>query len=187
MSRYEQRVQGVNRIPASEGLRPGSPVPDIRRLGREHEGEMCRLLCALDSASRCGRFNQAASDAYLAGHARRALADATGILGAFVDGELRGVVELYCDGPRGCAEAAFVVAQDWRRRGLGLALLQAAIDAAARADAGTLRMIFSRHNWPMRKLADKARGRLDLVLDEIAADVALGESADRNGSAVEPA
>jgi GNAT superfamily N-acetyltransferase len=69
-----------------------------------------------------------------------------------------------------------VVAQDWRRRGLGLALLQAAIAAAAHADAGTLRMIFSRHNWPMRKLADKASGRLDLVLDEITVDVALAKS-----------
>jgi hypothetical protein len=39
----------------------------------------------------------------------------------------------------------------------------------------------------MRKLAGKAGGRLDLVLDEIAVDVALGESADCNGSAVEPA
>jgi hypothetical protein len=56
------------------------------------------------------------SDAYLADHARHALGDATCILGIFVDGGLRGVVELYDDGPRGCAEAAFVVAPEWRRR-----------------------------------------------------------------------
>jgi hypothetical protein len=39
----------------------------------------------------------------------------------------------------------------------------------------------------MRKLAGKAGGRLDLVLDEIAVDVVVGELPDFNGSAVEPA
>src|SRR5882724_9161484 len=169
MSRYEERANGVNGISASEGLRPGNLKPDILRLRPEHVAELCRLLCDLDPLSRCGRFNHAVSDAYLAGHANR------------------GVVEVYYDGPRSCAEAAFVVAQDWRRRGLGLALLQAAIAAAARADVGKLRMIFSRHNWPMRKLADKASGRLDLVLDEITVDVALAESPGSTAGATEGA
>jgi len=187
MSRYEERANGVNGISASEGLRPGNLKPDILRLRPEHVAELCRLLCDLDPLSRCGRFNHAVSDAYLAGHANRAVADATCVLGAIVDGHLRGVVEVYYDGPRSCAEAAFVVAQDWRRRGLGLALLQAAIAAAARADVGKLRMIFSRHNWPMRKLADKASGRLDLVLDEITVDVALAESPGSTAGATEGA
>jgi hypothetical protein len=34
-------------------------------------------------------------------------------------------------------------------------------------------MIFSRHNWPMRKLATKANRRFDIVLDEIFVDVAV--------------
>jgi hypothetical protein len=79
------------------------------------------------------------------------------------------------------------VAPGWRRGGLGLALLRAAIEAAAGVDAASLRMMFSRHNWPMRTLADKAGGRLDLVLDEIAVDVALPESPDPDGDAVEGA
>ncbi len=37
-------------------------------------------------------------------------------------------------------------------------------------------MIFSRNNWPMRKLASRADARFDLVLDEIVADVAVGRS-----------
>jgi GNAT superfamily N-acetyltransferase len=176
VSRYQERENGVNGISTSEGLRPRNLKPDIVRLRPEHAGELSRLLCALDPLSRCGRFNHAVSDVYLAGHASRAVAEATCVLGAIVDGHLRGVVEVYVDGPRGCAEAAFVVAKDWRQRGLGLALLQAAIVAAQHADAGKLRMIFSRHNWPMRKLADKASGRLDLVLDELAVDVALAQS-----------
>ena len=39
----------------------------------------------------------------------------------------------------------------------------------------------------MRKLADKAGGGIDLVLDEITVGVALRESTDCNGRAMEPA
>jgi hypothetical protein len=34
-------------------------------------------------------------------------------------------------------------------------------------------LIFSRHNWPTRKLAAKANGRFNIVLDEIFVDVAV--------------
>jgi hypothetical protein len=46
---------------------------------------------------------------------------------------------------------------------LGWALLQAAIQKAAVCEANMIRMVFSRHNWPMRKLAAKASGKLDNV------------------------
>jgi hypothetical protein len=52
---------------------------------------------------------------------------------------------------------------------------------AAQSEADRLRMIFSRHNWPMRKLAGKAGGTLDIVLDELSIDVALGETGAREG------
>jgi GNAT superfamily N-acetyltransferase len=102
------------------------------------------------------------------------LDNASWILGAFPDDQLRGVVEIHGEGPQGFAEAAFVVEPQWRRRGLGWALLRAAIEVASDAQANSLRMIFCRHNWPMRKLASKAGGRLDVVLDELSVDVTLG-------------
>ena len=156
-------------------------APDIRRLGLQDESELCRILLSLESSSRCSRFGLCVSDTYLAGYAQSALADADWIAGAFIDDRLRGVVEVHNDRPHGSAEAAFVVEQEWRRRGLGWTLLRAAMrNAAADAETNTLRMIFSRHNWPMRKLASKASGRLDMVFDEISVDVALSEIGRRS-------
>jgi hypothetical protein len=34
-------------------------------------------------------------------------------------------------------------------------------------------MIFSRNDWPMRKLASKANARFDIVLDRMSADISL--------------
>jgi GNAT superfamily N-acetyltransferase len=152
-------------------------APDIRRLAPQHEGELCRVLFCLEPSARCSRFGQAVSNTYLANHAKRALANADSITGAFIGERLRGFAEVYNGRPHGFAEAAFVVEQAWRRRGLGWALLRAAMQVAADPQTNTLRMIFSRHNWPMRKLASKARGKLDIIFDEISVDVDLGKTA----------
>jgi GNAT superfamily N-acetyltransferase len=151
----------------------------IRCLGDQDEGALCRLMLSLEPSTRCSRFGQAASDAALANHAKCALANADWIVGAFLEDRLQGVVEIYSGGPGDGAEAAFVVERESRRQGLGWALLRAAMEIAANAEKKTLRMIFSRHNWGMRKLAAKAGGRLDVILGEIVVDVALDEGADQ--------
>jgi len=74
---------------------------------------------------------------------------------------------------RGHSEVALVVAPHWRRKGLGWALLRGAIRLGLQAQARSIRMIFPRTNWPMRKIARKANAQLDLVLDQIHAVVAL--------------
>jgi ribosomal protein S18 acetylase RimI-like enzyme len=152
---------------------------EIRCLGDQDEGALCRLMLSLEPLARCSRFGQAANDATLANHAKCALANADWIVGAFLEDRLQGVVEIYRGGPGDGAEAAFVVERESRRQGLGWALLRAAMKIAADAETKTLRMIFSRHNWGMRKLAVKAGGRLDVLLGEIVVDVALDEGADR--------
>jgi hypothetical protein len=146
--------------------------PDFRCLGPQEENEFCRILLGLEPSDRCSRFGQFVSDAYLSGHAQSALANADWIAGALVDDRLRGVVEVYRDRSHGWAEAAFVVEQEWRRLGWALPLA-ATRKAADASNTDTLRMIFSRHNWPMRKLATKANRRFDIVLDEIFVDVAV--------------
>jgi GNAT superfamily N-acetyltransferase len=144
-----------------------SPLaPRMRRLGREHRAELQDFLLRLDRDSRCRRFGHAASDDVVAAHAVTALEDA-GVIGAFVDESLRGALEIYSCAPHGAPEAALVVDQSWRRRGLGWALLC----AAAGSEAQGIRLIFTRDNWPMRHLASKANARFDLVLDEICAEV----------------
>jgi GNAT superfamily N-acetyltransferase len=149
---------------------------DIRLLGQEDEDELCRIFLTLEPSARYCRFRRAASDASMVDHAKRSLADADWIVGAFVSERVRGVVEVYGGEPSGCVEAAFVVEREWRRLGLGWALLQAAIQKASGCEASTLRMVFSRHNWPMRKLAGKASAKLDIVLDEMCVDVLLDGS-----------
>jgi GNAT superfamily N-acetyltransferase len=150
-----------------------SLVPDIRCLGRQHEAELCRVLFSLEPSARCGRFNQAVNDAFLAKHATSALLNAAWVIGAFVDGHLRGFVEIYDGGAHRYVEAAFVVEEKWRRRGLGWELLQAAMKMSGDINTNALRVIFCRNNWGMRKLADKARGTFDISLDEISVDIPL--------------
>jgi GNAT superfamily N-acetyltransferase len=148
---------------------------NIRLLAPKDRRELIRVFLTLEPSGRYCRFGRAANDASLVAHADNALANADWILGAFVRERIRGLVELYSSKPHGCVEAAFMVEKDWRRRGLGWALLQEAMQKASQCEAKTLRMVFSRENWPMRNLAHKARAKLDIVLDEMCADVALNE------------
>jgi GNAT superfamily N-acetyltransferase len=180
MSLVESRVSDSNWLGDVGSITDAAmAAPGVRFLGHQDEGELCRLMLSLEPSARCSGFGQSASDATLANHAKCALANADWIVGAFLEDRLRGVVEIYSDDPGGRAEAAFVVEREWRRQGLGWALLRAAMQVAADAETKTLRMIFSRHNWGMRKLAAKAGGRLDVILDEIVADVALDDGSDQ--------
>jgi GNAT superfamily N-acetyltransferase len=145
----------------------------IKPLGPQHETDLLAVFLDLDRPCRVSRFAYAASDHFLIQHSQRALSSAAWIAGAFVDETLRGVVEVY-DAAAGAVETAFLVERDWRRRGLGTALMRAAMQWARENDRPTLRMMFSRGNWPMRKLATNAQARLDLSLDEICADVVVG-------------
>jgi GNAT superfamily N-acetyltransferase len=154
----------------------GACESGIRQLGRGDETDLVGLLLSLDRDSRASRFSGAVNDSYLVEHAKRALAAASFLAGAYVDGEPRGIVEVYDEDSRGVCEAAFVVNQDWRRRGIGSSLLQTAVEWSANSRHAALRMIFSRHNWPMRKLASKAGNKLDIVLDEMVVEVAFKPS-----------
>jgi GNAT superfamily N-acetyltransferase len=173
-------LTGYVAAPAETRARPsGSQIPSIhqpliRQLGARHEADFQSLLLRIDKPSCSLRFNGTIGDECLVRHSRCAFSNAAWIAGAFVDEGLRGAVEVYDIGDSRAVEAAFVVEQEWRRRGLGSALLKAAIQWAAKTDRIMLRMVFSRCNWPMRKLASNAQARLDLGFDEITADVAIG-------------
>jgi GNAT superfamily N-acetyltransferase len=110
------------------------------------------------------------------GYAKEAVAGAAYMTGVFAVGRLIGVVEVFA-ARDGVAEVAFAVDADWRRRGLGWALLETATRWAEQAGVATLRMVISRNNGPMRQLAHKAGARLDFDLDEILADVSVATAA----------
>lgn len=99
--------------------------PYIMRLGSKHEALLSALLCGLDRSSRINRFGHAASNARVRSYAKEAVARAAYMAGAFDAGRLIGVVEAFAISDR-VVEVAFAVDADWRRRGLGLALLEAA-------------------------------------------------------------
>jgi GNAT superfamily N-acetyltransferase len=169
--RTDALVVGLGGSSASQ--RPVSTArPYIARLDGEHEAQLSALLCGLDKSARINRFGHPASDARVQGYAKEAVAGAVYMAGAFDAGRLIGVVEVFATRD-GVAEVAFAVDADWRRRGLGSALLEAATCWAERAGLATLRMFISRHNWPMRQLAHKAGARLDFDLDEISADISV--------------
>jgi GNAT superfamily N-acetyltransferase len=181
MSAFESSANGGM---GSEIRRGASPAPiriDVSRLRAHHVAEFSQLLLTLDQPSRVYRFGQAASDAALISHASQAVTSSTWIAGAFVERQLRGVVEVYDASAAGFAEAAFVVEQGWRRRGIGFMLLATATRWAAQSNVPMLRMVFSRANWPMRKLADKANARFDVIFDEMTADVCIRRSPATTG------
>ena len=147
--------------------------PKIRRLSHHDEADLRDLLLGLDAQSRASRFSGTMKEASLIQYSRSAVSSATLIAGAYIDDRLRGVVEIYDSPCGGFSEAAFVVHQDWRRQGIGFALLQVAQQWCKESRRSTMRMVFERYNMPMRKLAHKAAAQIDLLLDEIVADVAI--------------
>jgi GNAT superfamily N-acetyltransferase len=153
----------------------------IGPLGTWDEPDLVSLLQRLDMPSRVSRFGSVVSDAALAAHARRALADADWIAALFMDAELCAVVEIYKLGSHapGVAEAAFIVDPRWRGRGVATALLRASVRWARRAGIETLRMVFSRSNWPMRKLARKGVASFRISDEEISADICVADGVQR--------
>jgi GNAT superfamily N-acetyltransferase len=146
----------------------------VRALTENHRSELEGLLTALDRDSRCSRFGYAASDAALIAHSRSALQTASGAIGIFVADKLAGVAEIYRCDKTDNYEVSLVVDRPLRKRGLGWNLLHSSVQWARSADAESLRLIFSRHNWAMRKLATRAQAKLDLSLDELNAEIRLG-------------
>ena len=151
--------------------------PHITRIWAEHESQLVEFLCGLDRSSRVNRFGHSASDARVEAYAKAAIASAAFMAGVFAQGRIIGVVEVFEPSRDGVAEAAFAVAADWRRQGVGSDLLVAARRWAEQSGIRTLRMFISRNNWPMRQFAHDAGARLDLDLDEILADIAVPPAA----------
>jgi len=157
------RVESQAEIPVFRGESPIVRLLDLEEHNHRHGADLQGIVAALKALSRGQRVG-----------ANGRLAPRLRHIGIYSHNSLRGVLELREERGRCVAEAALVVEEQWRGRGFGWALLQAAAERAGEANASKLRLIFSRQNWPMRQLARKANAKLDLVWDELRADIAIG-------------
>lgn len=156
------------------GGSPGEPRPrlggiSIRPIDHADAPALSDLYASLSAEDRRNRFLGACADEVM-DRAVAALADAPGAVavlsaGGPRDGELVGHAALLADGSEGAAEVAFVVAGEFRGRGIGTRLMRALVAEARRR--GLRRLVASTfgHNAAMRHLA---RGSgLAVVRDEL--------------------
>jgi GNAT superfamily N-acetyltransferase len=157
----------------------------IQSLDSSHCTHLQRILSGPDQSSLLHRVGPSTRDDCLNEHANQVLATARRIFGAFVGESLQGILELYDGEAPGHVEVKLVVDPRWRNNGLGWALLSAAMQWMRQLEGHTIRMSFSRNNWPMRALAHRANAQLSLAFDEISACInvtGLNGSVRKNGT-----
>lgn len=117
-------------------------------------------LLRLEDGSRRSRYPT--SEAFLRAYRRHADGTNTVVFGCFVDGHMRGAVELRPLQRDGCrtAEITFSVESAWRERGIGTALMEEVIRAAR--ERGIEHLYFSCHalNRRMQRIAERFTARI---------------------------
>ena len=103
----------------------------------------------LDETSRRDRFGYNVSDEVLHAYAARLGTDRGVLAGCFVNETLRGVIEVRPTNGESCYwEGALTVEPCWQRKGVGLALTEAAFKAAQKAGASRVYLRCSVANSP---------------------------------------
>src|SRR5215467_14510861 len=80
-------------------------------------GQSAKFQCTpfnINQPSHCNTFEWAATESNGIDHSSRPLPDKPRLLGAFVEGQIQGLLEFYHAGVPGHSEVAFVVAPHWR-------------------------------------------------------------------------
>jgi hypothetical protein len=164
-------AQGNREVPAWSN--PQYFDPQIRHLDIGQLPSIQAFLSGLDPETRCRRFGLLVSDAALDQHAVSALDNAALMLGIFSEQRLRGLLELY--GRRGSSvmDLLLVVERASRRCGLGWRLIDASMRQATQMEARSVDLIYASDNWPMRRIAQKAGGTIDLVFGTFRARIDL--------------
>jgi GNAT superfamily N-acetyltransferase len=119
-------------------------------------------LLRLDAESRHNRFCGTIADSIIRTYAATARGSDVIIHGFFVDGVLRGAVDLRISGPlhRGEAEAAFSIEKPWQSLGIGSALLERSLLAARNRGIKLLQVCCIVENHRMQQLARKFEAEL---------------------------
>ena len=130
------------------------------------------IIAPPDQASQCDLCASALTAVGRVDRSTCARDEAVRAFGAFVGSRLLGLLKIYT-GAAGHVEVALIVEPRWQNKGVGWALLSAAMEWGRQSDTQNIRLIFSRNNWPMRAIARKAGAQFNLVLGEIHADIAI--------------
>ncbi|KIN62000.1 Acetyltransferase-like protein [Sulfitobacter noctilucicola] len=148
-------------------------IPNIvvRRLYPSDQEEILSHFRRLDGPSRRARFCGAIKDEGVIRYVANIFSDSSILCGAFIDGHLRGVVEL-----RGVshfwastAEAAFTVEAGWQNAGMGDALFDHIIAIARNRRVARIQMSCLKENLPMQHLAMKHNATLEYDCDIVEA------------------
>lgn len=132
-------------------------------------------LLRLEDGSRRSRFGCPTSDVFLSAYGAGIDSPDTVVLGCFVDGHMRGAVELRAlrGGWRKLAEIAFTVEEQWQGQGMGKALMAAVIRAARARNVARLYLTCHALNRPMQSIAEGAGARFDFDSCECYAEIDL--------------
>ncbi|PWV95393.1 ribosomal protein S18 acetylase RimI-like enzyme [Hoeflea marina] len=136
---------------------PAASVPHplrYRRLRPADASAFAAHLHQLDPDARRDRFNGTTSDHWLDGYIERSLKAAI-IVGAFDGRRLVAVAELHRGdaAANGEGETAFSVAAEWRRKGVGSALIRELLKQAETVGLGAMLVETGSNNLAMKALA----------------------------------
>ncbi len=158
-------------------------VPEInfannfRRLWQSDTLAFRDHMLRLPPESRHNRFGMGVSDDFVERYTERNIGIENVIYGFFGEGTLRAVGELRPMNPQrplgigGEMEGAFSVEPEWRKRGIGLELMQLIIRAARARCCTTLYLSFLTGNVPMRRLALKCGAEIETDRSESEAHI----------------
>ncbi|MEJ1159788.1 GNAT family N-acetyltransferase [Prosthecomicrobium sp. N25] len=97
-------------------------------------------MMRLDGAARAQRFAAGVDDNFVLAHCLEMVVSRTVLIGAWVDGVLRGAAEIDVDHDGRVAELSVSLEKGWRGRGLGRGLLSAAVQEARRRSILRIRL-----------------------------------------------
>lgn len=132
----------------------------LRTLGRDDQHLLAEHLRRLSPDDRRTRFFHQMGDEAIQTYCERINWKDAFIVGAFVEGELRGAGELVPEGGEGGGEIAVTVEQEWRHAALGRILVAALLVVAEGRGLPSARLFFLRENSAMRKLVADIGARL---------------------------
>lgn len=137
-------------------------MPHYRKLTYIDLPAVERHLLRLTPGDRQQRFSAALTDEAIRAFCRRLSLFDNLLLGAFVEGELRGLAQLSFGTPpwQGEGELAVSVEGSWQHRGIGGELARRSVILASNRGVRAIEMICMIENGPMRHIALRLDGKL---------------------------
>lgn len=150
-------------------------MPTFRKLLSSEVKELQNHYLRLERSDRTLRFFSGVSDGVIVARCQHMDWRRAYIVGAFVEGVLRGVAELQLETPLMSrhGELAVSVEKPWQGHGMGTELLRRALVIARNRAVRTLTMACLLDNQPMQRVARKFAGALQLRDGTVEADIAM--------------